>query len=131
MVSWLTVAICLLAAVIETGLASASTSSLSPADIIVLIFLIGPYMLFGLFAWLYRRNKTVARVMLAIVIGVAVCGLYAVGLDSYRYYTDPEYARVQRLIVPVVALVQWCVVAVVALWLLGVWLVGRHRAKRI
>jgi uncharacterized membrane protein YtjA (UPF0391 family) len=49
-----TIAVCLLAAVVETVLGCTSTAGLAPGDALIGLFVIGPYLLLALFAWRQR-----------------------------------------------------------------------------
>ena len=123
-----TIAVCLLAAVIETVLGCTSTAGLSPGDAIIVLFVIGPYLLLALFAWRKRGQPATSWVLLVVAVGMSVWGLYVFGEDSYRYHTDQRYRMVQRMAVFFVPLVQWAIVLVVGLVLLVSWL-GSPRGR--
>ncbi len=50
-VARLTIAVCLLAAAVETVLSCTSTARVSPSDAPIVLFIIGPYLLLAVFAW--------------------------------------------------------------------------------
>lgn len=127
-VARLAVAVCLLAAAVETVLGCTSTSSLTPGDAFIVLFVIGPYLLMALFAWRHRSQLAASWTLLAVAVSLSVWGLYLFGEDSYRYHTEPEYRMVQRMTVFFVPLLQWAVVLLVGLALL-VWWLARHRAE--
>ena len=125
-VARLTIAVCLLAAVVETVLGCTSTASLSPGDALIVLFIIGPYLLLALFAWRQRGQQAASWVLLAVAVGMSAWGLYVLGEDSYRYHTEPQYRKVQRMAVFFVPLLQWAIVLLVGLALL----VGRLGSRR-
>ena len=104
-VARLTIAVCLLAAVVETVLGCTSTAGLSPGDALIVLFVIGPYLLLSLFAWRKRNQSASSWVLLVVAVGMSVWGLYVFGEDSYRYHTDQRYRMVQRMAVFFVPLV--------------------------
>ena len=113
------IAVCLLAAAAEAVLGCTSTAGLSPGDALVVLFVVGPYLLLGLFAWRQRGRPTASWALLAVAVGLSTWGLYAFGEDSYRYHTEPEYRRVQRTVVFLVPLGQWAAVLAAGLGLLA------------
>jgi len=126
MVTRFTILICLLAAVIETILGCTSTAGLSPGDAIIVLFLIGPYLILGLFAWWQRDKATVSRVLFVLAYLLSAWGLYVSGVDSYRYHTEPQYRMVQRVWVFLVPMARWVVVFLFGLVLLGLRLGSRR-----
>ncbi len=114
----LTITVCLLAAVVETVLACTSTAGLSPGDVFPILFFVGPYMLLVLFARWQRGHTAASWVLLAVTVALSVWGLYAFGEDSYRYHTELEYRRVQRMSVFITSIGHWAVVLLVGLGLL-------------
>ena len=126
-VARLAVFVCLLAAVVETVLGCTSTSSLTPGDAFIVLFVIGPYLLLALFAWQHRSQLAASWTLLAVAVSLSAWGLYLFAEDSYRYHTEPEHRMVQRMTVFFVPLLQWTVVLLVGLVLLVRWL-GRRRA---
>lgn len=117
-VARLTIAVCVLAAAVETVLGCTSTAGLSPGDALIVLFVIGPYLLLALFAWRQRGQRAASWVLLAVAVGMSAWGLYVFAEDSYRYHTEPQYRMVQRMAVFFVPLLQWAVVLVVGLALL-------------
>jgi hypothetical protein len=114
----LTIAVCLLAAVVETVLGCTSTAGLASGDAIIGLFVIGPYLLLVLFAWRQRGQPAASWVLLAVAVGMSAWGLYVFGEDSYRYHTESQYRKVFRMAVFFVPLVQWAIVLLVGLALL-------------
>jgi hypothetical protein len=121
-VARLTIAVCLLAAVVETVLGCTSTAGLTSGDVLIVLFVISPYLLLALFAWRQRGQPATSWTLLAIAVGLSAWGLYVSGEDSYRYHTDPQYRLVQRTAVFFVPLMQWAVVLLLVLALLVRWL---------
>jgi hypothetical protein len=66
--------------------------------------------------------------LLAVTAALAAWGLYPFGEDSYRYHTEPQYRKVQRLTAFVVPVVQWAVVLAVGFVLAGLWVRSRRKA---
>jgi hypothetical protein len=118
MLARLTIAVCLLAAVVETVLGCTSTAGLSPGDALIVWFVIGPYLLLALCAWRQRGQPVASWGLLAVAGGMSAWGLYVFAEDSYRYHTEPQYRKLQRLAVLFVPLVQWAIVVLVGLALL-------------
>jgi hypothetical protein len=129
-VARLTIAVCLLTAVVETVLGCTSTAGLVPGDALIGLFLIGPYLLLAWFAWRQRRQPAASWVLLAVAVGISAWGLYVSGGDSYRYHTEPQYRMVQRSAVFFAPLLLWAVVLVVSLALLVRWL-NSHRGRTV
>jgi hypothetical protein len=125
-VARLTIAVCLLAALVETVLGCTSTAGLAPADALIVVFVIGPYLLLALFAWRQRGQPAASWLLLAVAVGMSAGGLYVFGEDSYRYHTEPQYRVLLRMAVFFVPLLQWAVVLVVSLALLVRWLTARR-----
>jgi len=115
----LTIALCLLAAAVTAVLGCTSTAGLSASDAGVILFVIGPYAALGLFAWWQRGKAGVSRALLAVTAALATLGLFVFGMDSYRYHTEPQYRMVQRMAVFLVPLMQWAVVLMLGLVLVG------------
>ncbi|MFN9249234.1 MAG: hypothetical protein ACK6DS_19410 [Planctomycetota bacterium] len=58
--------------------------------------------------------------LLAVAVGLSAWGLHVFVEDSYRYQTEPNYRKVQRMAVFFVPLLQWALVLLVGTTLL-VW----------
>ena len=114
-----TVGVCLVAAAAEVALGCTSTAGLSAADAPVALFVVGPYLVLAAVAWRQRRRPAAARVLLAAAVGLSAWGLYAFGVDSYGYHTEPEYRGVQRTVAVFVPLGQWAAVLPAGLGLLA------------
>jgi hypothetical protein len=124
----ITIALCLLAAVITTILGCTSTAGLSASDAGVILFVIGPYAALGAFARWQRGKAGVSRALLAVTAALATLGLFVFGTDSYRYHTEPQYRPGQRMAVFLVPLLQWAVTLAVGLVLVGMWVGPRREA---
>ena len=107
MVAKITVLVCFLSSITTVAMGVASTAGLTPEDAFIVLFVIGPYVVLALLAWRYRNRLSASRLLLALVSVMSVWGLYIFGEDCYRYFTEPEYRKVQRMAVLVVPLVQW------------------------
>ncbi|WP_339748727.1 hypothetical protein [uncultured Rubinisphaera sp.] len=125
-VTRVTIVICLLVSIVEIILSCTSTASLSRGDAAVIAFVIGPYLLMAIYAWIWRANPPASYLCLTIVLVLSTGGLYFFALDSYRYHTVPDYRKIQRMVVFLVPLFQW-VVAMVAGFL--IWGKAATRAK--
>jgi hypothetical protein len=127
LVARLAIAVCLLAAAVETVLGCISTASLAPSDGLIVLFIIGPYLLLALLAWRQRGRPAASWTLLAVAVVMSAWGLYVLGEDSYRYHTEPQYGKYQRLAGCFVPLVQWAIVLLVGLGLL-VWRLASPRS---
>lgn len=81
-VAWLSLAICLCSAVVETILGCTSTAGLSPRDVLIVLLMIGPYLLLALLAWRQRDRPGASWLLLAVAVGMSAWGLYVFGQDS-------------------------------------------------
>lgn len=123
--SVLTVVICVLTALAEAGLGIMCSNRVSASDILVVLFIVGPYLVFASLAWCHRGPREGVWALLAIAIGISVCGLYTFGDHSYRWHTDPNYRKVQSMAIFFVPLIQWAIVL-----LIGISLVVRAQISR-
>ena len=126
MVHRITWAVCFLASAITLMLACTSTAGFGPRDVVIVAFILGPYLLLGLLAWWQRGESLVSWLLLTVTFLLATWGVYLFGLDSYRSQTEWEYRMAQRLTVFLVPLLQWAAVLVVGLVLLGHWAITRN-----
>ncbi len=110
-VTRLTIAACLLSAVVEAALVCNATTSMSLMDAPIVLFIVGPYLCLALVAWLQRGKLAASWAILAIALGLAGWGLYILGEDSYRYHTDANYRKLQRMAAFFVPLTQYVAVA--------------------
>jgi hypothetical protein len=94
----------------------------------IMLFLIGPYLVTGLFAWRQRGRRIVSGLLLAVASLMAVWGLYVAGMDCYHYHTEPNHRMVQRIDIFLVPLCQWLVTLILGSFLLGLW-VGTRRPR--
>ena len=108
-----TITVCLLSAVVEAGLACTATPRLSVMDAPIVLFMLGPYLCLAMIAWLQRGKLAASWTLLAVALGLSIWGLYVIGEDSYRYHTDANYRKLQRLAAFFVPLVQYAVVLLV------------------
>lgn len=113
LVARVTIALCLLAAVAEVALCCNATARLTVMDGPVLLFVVGPYLCLATIAWRQRSKLDVSWILLAVVIGLSAWGLYVLGDDAYRYHTEANYKKTQRLAVFYVPLVQYGLVFLV------------------
>ena len=127
-VARLTIAVCLLAASVETVLGCTSTAGLTLGDALIVPFVLGPYLILALFAWRRRGQPAASWALLAVAVALAAWGLYVSAVDSYRYHTDPQYRLIQRMAVFFVPLLQWAVVLLVGLVSLVRWPNSRRGA---
>jgi len=120
LVARLTIVVCLLAAAAEAVLGCTSTTRVSLGDAPIVLFIVGPYLLIALVAWLQRGKLAASWTLLAVAVGLSAWGLHVFVEDSYRYQTEPHYRKVQRMAVFFVPLLQWALVLLVGTTLL-VW----------
>ena len=107
-------AMCLLAAVVTTGLACLTANRLSAADVPILLFVVGPYVVFAGLAW-WQRRQPVMRVALLVVIAVlSLAGISLIGIDTWHFVNEPRNRQTQHVAVFLVPLAQWLVLFVVA-----------------
>ncbi|HEY1189676.1 MAG TPA: hypothetical protein VGE74_18660 [Gemmata sp.] len=98
-------------------------------NVLVFGFLIGPLLFLALTVWRRRTHPARSKVLFGVALGIAVAGLGALGVDSYRFQTDPAFRQtpsVTRMLVPVV---QWAVILVVWVWLVAQEMKDRRAAK--
>ena len=112
MVTKATLTTCIVAAVATAVLACTGTAGLPPADAIVVLWVIGPYVLLACLAWWQRARPVASIVLFVVVVAMSAWGLYIYGEDSYRYHTEPHFRMVQRMAVFVVPLAQWLIASV-------------------
>lgn len=110
-----TVIVCQFAAAVEVALGCASTAGLTPADAIIALFVVGPYLLLASLAWRLRARAAASRAMLAVAVGVAAWGLATFGWHGYRYHAEPEYRALQNMALFAVPFLQWVAVFLVGL----------------
>jgi hypothetical protein len=123
--SVLTVVVCVLTALAEAGLGIMSSTRVTASDILVVLFIVGPCLVFASLAWCHRGPREGEWTLLAIAIGISACGLYAFGDHSFRWHTDPNFRKVQSMTIFFVPLIQWAIVLVV-----GISLVVRAQISR-
>jgi hypothetical protein len=124
----LILALCLLAAVVSIVLAYVSNTRLMTGDPSLVLLVLGPYGLLALLAWRLQKRPVLSKVLLGLVVLLAALGLYAFGMDTYTYLTEPGYDKRMRLVfyVPVIQLFAALVAGVV---LLGVALMTWQRGQ--
>ena len=113
LVARVTIVLCLLAAVAEVVLCCTATTRLTLMDAPIALFVVGPYLCLATIAWLQRSKLHVSWTLLAVVIGLSAWGLYVLGEDVYRYHTEANYRKLQRLAVFYVPLLQYLFVSLV------------------
>ncbi len=84
-------------------------------DAPIVLFMMGPYLCLAILAWLQRGERAVSWILMALIIGLSIWGLYFIAEDSYRYHTDANYRKLQRLVAFFVPLVQYAVVVLVGM----------------
>lgn len=110
-----TVIVCLFAAAVEVALGCVSTAGLAPADAIIALFVVGPYLLLASLAWRQRERATASRSLLAVAVGLSAWGLATFGWHGYRYHAEPQYRALQNMALFSVPLLQWVAVFLVGL----------------
>ena len=125
-VARLTIMVCLLAAVVEAVLGCTSTTRVSLGDVPIVLFIVGPYLVLALVAWLQRGKLAASWTLLAVGVGLSAWGLFVFGEDSHRYHTEPHYRKIQRMAVFFVPLLQWTVVLLVGAAGWVVWYQSSH-----
>lgn len=126
--SVLTVVVCVLTALVEAGLGIMSSTRVSASDILVVLFTVGPCLVFASWAWCYRGARQGEWTLLAIAISISACGLYTFGAHSYHWHTDPNFRKVQSMAIFFVPLIQWAIVLLVGISLcFGSTVNGSHR----
>jgi uncharacterized membrane protein len=126
MVPRMTWAICCLASAITLVLGYSSTAGPGAGDALVVAYVLGPYLLLGLFAWWHRGKSIVSWLLLALTVLLATWGVCLFGLDSHWYHTDWQYRMTMRLTVLLVPLLQWAAGLVVVLVLFFAGELGRQ-----
>ena len=115
MVPVLTVAVCLLSAIAETILGVTTSTRLSARDMVIVLFIVGPYLLLASLTWCHRGLWKGSWTLLAIAVIISASGLYIFGNHSYRWHTDPQFRKVQSMAIFFVPLVQWAIVLLVGI----------------
>ena len=80
-------------------------------------FLVGPPLFLALLAWRRRAHRDRSRLLFGVAVAVAVGGLGVLGLDLYRFSTDPQFRQTPNMHGLIVPLVQWGAIVAVWLWL--------------
>ncbi|HEY3789404.1 MAG TPA: hypothetical protein VGL71_11145 [Urbifossiella sp.] len=102
-----TLAICGIAAVVESAL------SLSMAEPVLLLFVLGPLLFLGIIVWRRRTHPTRTRRLAGVALGVGAFGIAAFGVACYQFHANPDrHPSIAPLAVP---LVQW--IMVIFIWL--------------
>ena len=123
-------AVCLAAAAVTTGLACLTATRLSAADVPILLFVVGPYIALAGLAW-WQRRQPVLRIALLVVIAVlSLAGLSLFGIDTCHFVNEPRNRQTQHMAVFLVPLAQWLVTFFAAIFVLVLSIVARqHVAK--
>lgn len=123
-----TIALALLTACGEVGFSAATVTDWSQpgAHALLFAFLAGPLLFLALMAWRRRAHAARTKVLFAVALVCAVCGLLVLGARAATFGAREGY-RFERsdtgLVVP---LVQWVAILLVWFWLL----VTEAREKR-
>ena len=108
--SILTVGVCLLSAIAEAILCVTASTRLSASDILIVSFIVGPYLLLAFLAWLPRHQTKDSWTLLALAVMIASGGLYVFGSHSYSWHTDPQFRKAQSMVIFLVPLGQWAII---------------------
>lgn len=109
--------VCLLALVVEFVLTLLSTNNpwaLGLGDVVILLFILGPYLALAAIAWTVRRRRVFAWVTLVVILVLSVWGLSVAGTHTYYYLTDLEFRMIQPIGIFLMPLGQWFVVVCLA-----------------
>jgi len=111
----------------ETALQALMTTDWSQVGRLALSFalLVGPPLFLALVAWRRQNHPARSRLLFGVAAVVAVGGLGVLGLDLYRFSTDPEFRKTPSTNGLLVPLVQWALIVVV--WLVLVVQESRER----
>ena len=101
----------------EVALQGLQTADWSNVGAVALLFafLVGPPLFLALLAWRRREHRERSRLLFGVAVAVAVGGLGVLGLDLYRFATDPLFRQTPNMNGLIVPLVQWGVIG--AVWL--------------
>ncbi len=91
--------------------------SAAGAHALLFAFLVGPPLFLALLTWRRRTHPVRARLLFGVAAVAAVGGLGVLGVNLYRFYTEPAFRRTPNTAGLVVPLVQWGVIGAVWLWL--------------
>jgi hypothetical protein len=107
------------AALGETALYALTITDWSQVGALALVFafLNGPPLFLALITWRRRTHPERTRVLFGVAAVVAGGGLFVLGLDLYRFSTDPKFRNTPNMHGLIVPLVQWVIVGAVWLWL--------------
>jgi hypothetical protein len=106
----LTLALCFVALASESVLICLATndpSSLGAGDAAILTFILGPYVLLAVIAWMARIGRRLAWSAFAVTLLLVTWGLWVSGTHAYHYLTDPDYRKLQAVGVFLMPLGQW------------------------
>jgi hypothetical protein len=106
------------------GLTVADWSEVGPLAL-TFVFLIGPPLFLAVLAWRRQNHPARSRLLFGVTAIIAVGGLSVLGLDLYRFSTDPQFRKTPSMNGQLVPLVQWALV--VAVWLYLVVQEGREK----
>lgn len=113
-----TISLAVAAALGEAALLACMTDWSQPgANLLVHGFLVGPPLFLALTAWRRRTHRDRSRVMFGVAVAVAVGGLGTLGIELYRFGTDPAFRRTPSMARTLVPVVQWAVILVVWVYL--------------
>lgn len=106
----LTLTLCLVTLASEFVLICLATNdpwSMGAGDAAILIFILGPYPLLAVIAWLARGDRRLAWLVFGITLLLAAWGLWVSGTHAYHYLSDVEYRKLQAVGVFLMPLGQW------------------------
>lgn len=117
---------------VATALGEATLQALVTTDwslvvplVLLFAFLVGPPLFLALLAWRRRTHPGRSRLLFAITILIAIGGLGALGINLYRFNTDPQFRKTPNMIGLIVPLVQWGVI--LAIWVFLAVAEGREK----
>ena len=129
MTHWTTgvsLAVCLLASAITTGVACLTATRLTAADVPILLFVVGPYLALAGLAWWQRRQPVMRMALLVVIAVLSLAGVALFGIDSYHFAREPPTRQTQHVAIFLVPLAQWLVIFVVAPFVLLAAIAGRQ-----
>ena len=72
----------------------------SPAEALLLVYIVSPYALLGLLAWWQQPNRGRSWFILMAILAIAAFGLWGFGLSCYRHQTNENWRKAMDLTAP-------------------------------
>ena len=106
-------------------------SAFELSDLLGILIVIGPYLLYGLMVWRWRGHRGVSIFALALILILASLALSLMGLECYEYHhtVDPYYETYQRPAGPIAVLLPYPGVVLLGLVILIIWLKNKLGQK--